>query len=138
MRDRVFIDSNIFLYAFNDGDLQKHKRAIEVIMESSYESVISIQVINEVSNNMLKKLNFTNSEVKEFILDSYKRYKVQSITKEIFANACDIRDSYNISYYDSLIVSSAIYCGCQYLFTEDMQHQQSIFDKLTITNPFAR
>ncbi len=54
MRDRVFIDSNIFLYAFNDGDLQKYKRAIEVIMESSYESVISIQVINEVSNNMLK------------------------------------------------------------------------------------
>ena len=91
MRDRVFIDSNIFLYAFNDSDLQKHKIATSVIMSSSYDSVISVQVINEVSNNMLKKLNFSNNEVKEFVLDSFKRYKVQNFTKEIFANACDIR-----------------------------------------------
>lgn len=136
MRDRVFIDSNIFLYAFNDSDLQKHKIATSVIMSSSYDSVISVQVINEVSNNMLKKLNFSNNEVKEFVLDSFKRYKVQNFTKEIFANACDIRESYNISYYDSLILSAALFSGCKYLISEDMQHQQSIFDILTIINPF--
>jgi len=138
MRDRVFIDSNIFLYAFNDADLQKHTRAIEAIISSNYESVISVQIINEVSNNMLKKLNFSNSEVKEFIVDSYQRYEVQTITKEIFTNACDIRDSYNVSYYDSLILSAALFCECQYILSEDMQHKQSIFDKLTIINPFTK
>ena len=138
MRDRVFIDSNIFLYAFNDANLEKHKKAVEIIMNKSYESVISVQVINEVSNNMLKKLYFTNSEVKEFVLDSYERYEVQTITKEIFTNACDIRDSYNVSYYDSLILSAALFCGCKYIFSEDMQHEQCIFDKLTIINPFIK
>ena len=138
MRDRVFIDSNIFLYAFNDGDLQKHKIAVDVIMSSSYDIVISVQVINEVSNNMLKKLHFTNSEVKEFVLDSFRRYEVQNFTKEIFASACDIRDNYNVSYYDSLILSAALFSGCKYLLSEDMQHKQSIFDKLTIINPFTK
>ena len=83
-------------------------------MNKSYESVIGVQVINEVSNNMLKKLYFTNSEVKEFILDSYERYELQTVTKEIFTNGCDIRDSYNVSYYDSLILSAALFCGCKY------------------------
>ncbi len=76
---------------------------------------INLQVINEVSNNMLKKLKFTNTEIKEFVSDSYDRYIVADTTKEIFILACDIRDKYNISYYDSLILSSAINLKCNIL-----------------------
>jgi predicted nucleic acid-binding protein len=104
-------------------------------MSSDYSYVISIQVINEVSSNMLRKLSFENYEVKEFVEDSYLRYNIQNITKNIFAFACNIRDKYNLSYYDSLIVSSAINSDCKYLYSEDMQHNQEI-NNLTIINPF--
>jgi predicted nucleic acid-binding protein len=136
MRDRIFIDSNIFLYAFNDDDIKKQEAATDIIMNSDYEIVISLQVINEVSNNMLRKLGFKNYEIREFIEDSYKRYNVQNITKNIFLNACDIRDNYNISYYDSLILSSATHSNCAILYSEDMQHNQEIED-LRIVNPFV-
>ena len=136
MRDRVFLDSNIFLYAFNtDDDKIKQQKAAETIMSDDYSYVISIQVINEVSSNMLRKLSFVNSEVKEFVEDSYMRYNIQNITKNIFVSACDIRDKYNLSYYDSLIVSSAINSDCKYLYSEDMQSNQKI-GNLTIINPF--
>jgi predicted nucleic acid-binding protein len=49
--------------------------------------------------------------------------------------ACDIRDSYNISYYDSLIVSTALNAKCTVLYSEDMQHGLKI-DDLVILNPF--
>ncbi len=135
-KERIFIDSNIFLYAFNDADTLRYKIAVETIMNENNENVISTQVINEVSNNMLKKLSFSNSDIKEFIFDSYKRYEVQNITKEILIGACQIREVYNISYYDSMILSTAINSNCLYLYSEDMQHQQTILDKLTIINPF--
>ena len=51
--------------------------------------------------------------------------------------ACDIRDEYNISYYDSLILSSAINLKCSILYSEDMQHNQKI-ENLTIVNPFEK
>ena len=72
---------------------------------------------------------------KDFINDSYERYNILDITKKIFLLACDIRDKYNISYYDSLILSSAIDSKCNILYSEDMQHNQKI-ETLTIINPF--
>jgi predicted nucleic acid-binding protein len=135
MKDNIFIDSNLFLYAFNDDDKKKQELATQIIMNRNNNYFISLQVINEVSNNMLRKLKFTNTEIKDFINDSYERYNVSEITKDIFLLACDIRDKYNISYYDSLILSSAINSKCNILYSEDMQHNQKI-ESLTIINPF--
>jgi len=135
MSDRVFIDSNIFLYAFNDDDLRKQQLATDIIMSRINHCYISIQVINEVSSNMLRKLLSTNDEVEEFVRDSYKRFSVQNITQTVFIQACSLREKYNLSYYDSIIVSSAIEAKCTILYSEDMQHNLQI-KELSIINPF--
>ena len=135
-KESIFIDSNLFLYAFNDTDIAKHKRATKIITNKQYENIISLQVINEVSNNMLKKFSFTNSEIKAFVISCYRRYRVQPITEEVFTKACDLRERYHLSYYDSIIVASALTAQCDYLYSEDMQHQQKIEERLTIINPF--
>jgi predicted nucleic acid-binding protein len=85
---------------------------------------------------MLKKLNFSNIEIEKFILSCYAQYNVIDFSKEVFAKASQIRDKYNISYYDSLILSSAINSKCTILYTEDMQHNQIIENQLKIINPF--
>jgi predicted nucleic acid-binding protein len=133
MRDKVFIDSNIFLYAFSDKNLDKQKIAAQIIKQ---EYTISVQVINEVNNNMLKKLNFSDVEIKKFILGCYERYNVVNYSKDIFINASELRQKYNISYWDSLIISSALENGCTILYSEDMQHNQIIENQLKIVNPF--
>ena len=133
MRDKIFIDSNIFLYAFSNKNFDKQKIAAQIIKQ---EYTINVQVINEVSNNMLKKLNFSNIEIKKFILSCYERYNVVNYSKDIFINASELRQKYNISYWDSLIISSALENGCTILYTEDMQHNQIIQNQLKIVNPF--
>jgi len=48
-------------------------------------------------------------------------------------------EKYSFSFWDSLIVATAIKNGCNTLFTEDLQHNQRItFGKkhLTVINPF--
>jgi len=132
MKDNYFCDSNIFLYAFSKQDEDKQKLASNILLT---ECTISIQVINEVSSNMIKKLKFDNVVISKFVASCYDKYKIINFEKEIFQKACSIRDKYNISYYDSLILSSAISARCNILYSEDMQHNQKIED-LTIINPF--
>jgi predicted nucleic acid-binding protein len=50
--------------------------------------------------------------------------------------AYKIKDKYKFSYFDSLIIATALNHNCQILYTEDMQHNQIIEDKLKIINPF--
>jgi len=137
MKDKIFIDSNIFLYAFNSDGSKKQQTASNIILQENANSFMSVQVINEVSNNMLKKLDFTNSEIREFIEDSYKRFFVINFSKDIFHKASEIRDNYKISYYDSLIVASALSVGCTILYSEDMQNRLIVDNQVTIINPFS-
>jgi predicted nucleic acid-binding protein len=52
-----------------------------------------------------------------------------------YKTAYKIRDNYSFSYWDSLIIASALERGCETLYSEDMQHNQVIENKLTIKNP---
>ncbi len=133
MSDRVFVDSNIFLYAFCTKDLRKQKIAADIVTGTIF---ISTQVINEVSNNMLKKLGFVNHDISAFVEDCYARYSIGMLGKEIFTEAAYLRDRYYFSYYDSLIVAAALWLQCDILLSEDMQNGLVIDEALTIVNPF--
>lgn len=135
MKDSTFLDSNIFLYAFSTKDINKQKVAASLVVKPT---AISTQVINEVSSNLIKKLKFSNNEVAEFVEDCYARYSVVDFTKNIFIKASELREKYNFSYYDSLIVSSALLSHCSTLYSEDMHHGLIIEEQLTIINPFAQ
>jgi predicted nucleic acid-binding protein len=134
MQDKIFIDSNIFLYAFSNKDTSKKHIAENIITN---HNTISTQVINEVSNNMIKKLNFDNSNIEKFIIGCYQKYKVVNFSQDIFIKSIKIRELYNISHFDSLIVSSALQSSCNILYSEDMHHNQLIENKLKIINPFV-
>lgn len=134
MRDNIFIDSNIFLYAFSNLNEAKRVVSLKIISDGG---VISTQVINEVSNNLIKKFLLSNEQISKFILSCYKRYVVLKISKETLLTACFVREKYRLSFYDSLIVSSAILSGCELLYTEDMQDGMLVEDRLLIVNPFV-
>jgi len=131
MKDN-FIDSNIFLYAFSKKDEYKQKIASKILLENKF---ISVQVINEVSVNLLRKFNSSDSEIEKFILSCYERYEIINFDKFLFLNAVALRKRFNISYYDSLIVSAALKAKAKILYSEDMQHNLKI-GGLIIINPF--
>jgi predicted nucleic acid-binding protein len=133
MHDKIFIDTNIFLYAFSDKDSRKQATAKEIVLD---KSTISVQVINETSNNLIKKLGLDENSIKYFIQSAYMRYQVVNFSRNIFIKASDIRMRYQYSYYDSLIIAAALESQCTLLYSEDMHNAQVIDDILTIINPF--
>ena len=63
----TFIDTNIWLYAFNDSqDLQKTRQAKQIIRQTP-QIVISSQIINEVCNNLLRKFGAGETDIRKLV-----------------------------------------------------------------------
>ena len=132
MQGKIFVDSNVILYLFTDAEDKKYK-AYDILVNSP---TISIQVLNEVSNILFKKYELTGKEIKEHIEFLLDFVNVSLITISTINLALDLKDKYKYSYYDSLIIATAIENNCSILYTEDLQDGQVIEGKLKIINPF--
>ena len=137
MSGDTFIDSNVWLYAFvtNPGEEMKNQIA-RTLIEQSSPCVISSQVVVEVCNNLLRKAGMAEDELIPIIEDFYQRYQVRDTGLDCHRTASRLRSAHKFSYWDSLIVASALDAGCSTLYTEDMQHGQMIDARLRILNPF--
>ncbi len=138
MSDKAFIDSNIWLYALIDTPEQntKHIKAKQCLSSES-KIIISTQVVNEVCVNLIKKANKNPSYISEFIRDFTASYEVLSQNKDDLILASTLRQKYHLSYWDSLIVASALKSRCRILYSEDMQDGLIVFEKLRIQNPLC-
>ena len=134
MNDKVFLDTNILVYSYSFTELDKQKISRKLIEET--DSYISTQVLQELVNTLTKKFGKTWKEAKEVVIESGKNNKVFSNESKTISDACLIAEKYQYSFYDSLIISSALSCNCKTLFSEDLQNGQVIEGNLKIVNPF--
>jgi len=133
---KVFIDTNVLIYAYSEDEPNKSKLANKIIF--SNESVISIQVINELSNILYKKFNLTAPLILKLINELEENLEIVDFNINTIKSAHNIKESYRYSYYDSLIIATALENNCLILYSEDMQHNQTIENQLKIINPFKK
>jgi predicted nucleic acid-binding protein len=135
MSDKVFIDSNLWLYAFicQPGEDSKHARARELV-EKPVRYVVSEQVIAEVSANLLRKAGIENAHLMRLVESFYGRCRVVAPSLDMHRRANGLREKYHLSFWDSLIVAATLEAGCNTLLTEDMQHGL-LEDQLRLLNP---
>ena len=127
-----FIDSNIWLYAFIEPP---DKSFIAKSFIKGADITISTQVINEVCVNLVKKAHYPEAKIRNLIESFYNKYSVLEINREILLKASDIRKHHNFSFWDSLILASALLGGCGILYSEDMQ-ADFVMEETRIINPF--
>ena len=136
MNDKIFLDSNILVYSYSDTELEKQHIARNIIAENN--SFISTQVLQELSNILIKKFKKSFKDVGITINESCKNNILLVNSKDTIIKACNIADKYKFSFYDSLIIASALECNCKILYSEDLQHKQVIEKSLSIVNPFFK
>lgn len=98
---------------------------------------ISSQVVNEVLSNILKKKIGTEDYVRKLNDHLYSDYIVLEVLHEDARTASELRGEYFFSYWDSLIVATALRANAEILYSEDMQDGLVIRGKTQIKNPFA-
>ena len=128
---KPFIDSNVVLYLFS-SDTVKADRA-ESLLQSG--GLISVQVLNEVASVCLRKLKMTWEDI-DTVLETLKTTcEVLPVTLASHEKAVGLAERFQISFYDANIAATAILCGADTLFSEDLQNGMSM-DSLTVVNPF--
>ena len=140
-KQQCFLDSNIWLYYILENQSStiqesERKRSIAQALTDSENTIVSTQVINEVCANALKKAAFTEAQTKLLIQTFETRCTVVAPNIEILIKASDLRSRYHFSFWDSLIVSSALSVNTDVLYSEDMQDGLIVDRQLAIVNPF--
>lgn len=107
-----------------------------MISENFEIITISTQVLNEIYNVLYKKIKVEHSQIKEIIIETIINFDISDISTITVLQALELKSKYQFSYWDSLIISAALENDCIILFSEDLQHNQLIENKLKIINPF--
>ena len=134
MNDNVFLDTNIFVYLYSEDEPEKQSIILDILEQAN--CVTSTQVLNEFCSVCLRKLKTPVNEVLQSIEEIRDNCELCYIDIEIIKKTLKLNSKYGYSYYDCLILASALLNDCAYLYSEDMQHNQLIEEKLKIINPF--
>ena len=138
--DRVFVDTNVLAYLFDDAEPTKQERA-RVRLEAEQrvrELVISTQVLQELYVALTRgKAPIATPELAERAVgaaaDGYTTVQVD-VPLVLAAIQTSRQDA--ISFWDALIVQAAARAGCAAVLSEDLNGGQTIAG-VVIENPFA-
>ncbi|MGF6604804.1 putative nucleic acid-binding protein [Paraburkholderia sp. GAS448] len=132
---RFAVDSNVIAYLFS-SDTAKADRAEAAVVQGNPKPVISTQVMNEVTLVMSRKMGLSWPEINTLLGDVEEFCEIVPLTLEVHRQARHIAEHYGFRFYDSCIIAFALLEDCEVFYSEDMQHGQVIFDRLTVINPF--
>jgi predicted nucleic acid-binding protein len=139
MSGRFFIDTNVFVYSFDDRQPDKKVRALALISDAlqTGNGMISWQVMQEFLNVSTRKfLVPLKPEDAKLYLQKVLHPLCQVFPDvDLYSAALEIITKSGYSFYDSLIIASAQRCGCVTLYSEDL-HSGHLVDSVKIINPF--
>ena len=136
--NKIFFDTNILVYSVDENDLQKKEIASQLLTDasSSKTGIISTQSLQEFYNVAVKKLKLSKQIAKEYVELFSSQLTVRQVTVPLILNAIDISIKNKLSFWDSLILSSANDNGCIIVYSEDLNNGQ-IVGGTKILNPFT-
>lgn len=131
-----FVDTNVLVYLFDADAPGKQARARELLRNERDRIAVSVQVLGEFYVTVTRKLAqpLTPGAAAQAV-EELCCFDVRSVRPELVRSAVRRSQSSRMSYWDALIVETALDAGADVLFTEDLQHGQEI-DGLRVVNPF--
>lgn len=136
---KIFFDTNILIYSYDNSDEAKHKIAFDLVSNllSKEDIAISTQVINEFIVVMTNKVKCPLSidEIGKIVARFKENFEIRETGIVDINKAISIYKNHKFSYWDSLIIATAINTNSEILYTEDLQHGR-IVNSLKIIDPF--
>jgi predicted nucleic acid-binding protein len=132
-----FVDTSVLLYAIsrNPGEQDKAKRANDIL--ASRDLALSVQVLQEfyVQATRASRPDPVPHQQAVRLIESFRRFPVQDITSSVVMAALDMRQRFQLSYWDSAIIEASRVMGCTEVLSEDLGDGQD-YAGVRVTNPF--
>ena len=137
MSERVFVDTNVLIYARDRREEGKRERAASWLLSlgSASAARINLQIINELTNWIVRNERHRPLNEVQEELAVLRTWGAKPITDDEVEIAWAVRRHLSYQWFDCLLVASAYNDGCRYFLTEDMTHGAT-FEGLILINPF--
>lgn len=138
--DSVFVDTNVLVYAYDIDSGYKHQIALDIIKDLwlSGRGILSTQTLQEFFVTVTGKISSPmDVGVAEDILRRLSKWNIVVNNTDTIFTAIEIHKQYRFSFWDSLIIASAIGSGSKTLLSEDLSDGQ-IIKGVAVKNPFKQ
>ena len=137
MSDRIFVDTNILVYAYDLDAGAKHERAKKKVLSlwrNTEPPAISVQVLQEFYVNLIR-LGADHADARETVSD-YTSWRVMPNTVSLLESGIDESERWQLSFWDGLILAAARESDASLLWSEDLSAGQD-YDGVIVHNPLA-
>ncbi len=137
--DKTFLDTNIVIYAYDASAGLKHEIARQIMTDlwTSGNGILSTQVLQEFYVNVTRKIpKPLNFDLARQIVADLLKWDVVVNGGDSILDAIDLQKRHNFSFWDAMIISSALTGGAATLLSEDLTDGQ-IISGVAIRNPFT-
>jgi predicted nucleic acid-binding protein len=137
MPGRVFLDTNVLVYAQDAGVPEKQRKSRELIagLAESADGVISTQVLQEFFVAATRKLNVAPLAAKG-VVKTFSVFDTVQVSPALIQEAIDCSILNQLSFWDSLILVAAASAGCRSVLSEDLNPGQAVLG-VRVQNPFS-
>jgi predicted nucleic acid-binding protein len=138
MPDKIFVDTNMLVYAHDVSAGVKHMVAKQRIQElwENKSGYSSIQVMQEFYVTVTQKVpNPIDNATAIEVIRNLSYWNVHEPSIDDIINAIDIQIRYQVSFWDAMILQSALQLECDLLWSEDLNPGQ-VFQGIKLINPF--
>jgi predicted nucleic acid-binding protein len=135
----VFVDTNILVYAYDRTAGEKHKRARTLLenLWANSRGCISLQVLQEFYVVITQKVpDPLDPESAAAILRDLAFWRIHAPVAEDVLGAIELQQRHRVSFWDAMILWSAVQLGCAEVWSEDLSHGQA-YDGVRVINPLT-
>ena len=137
--ERVFVDTNILVYAYDRSAGEKHHRAATLLSQlwDKGGAIISTQVLQEFAVVSTRKLSKPLSvEQVCGIITDLTTWEVVVLSPQFTLDALKLTKTKQLSFWDAMIITAAIKGAATVLYSEDLGHGCTIAG-VRVNNPLA-
>ncbi len=137
-KKKQFVDTNIFLYAYDNSSHEKQSKAKDLISHlwATDQGCLSIQVLQEFYVNVTKKIPKPLPPMRAGqIIEDLSCWQLHVPLVEDILEAINIQQRNHLSFWDALIICSAKSLDCKTIWSEDLSSGH-FYEGLQILNPF--
>jgi predicted nucleic acid-binding protein len=133
----VFFDTNIFIYVVSGAPADQHRKQVAQRLLAGTDFGISVQVLQEFMDVTLRnsELGLSPQEISEMV-GFMATYPIVETSVALARSAFEIKNRFQVRYWDAAIIAAAQELGCETLYTEDLNHGQD-FGGVKVLNPFV-
>jgi len=129
----IALDTNILIYSHDTTDLYKQNIARDLMLTFP---VVSAQVVSEYINVLRRIMVISKDKLLSLCAKTLENTRIYPVDVTVIRIAEQLAHRYDLQVFDSIIIASSIEAGCEILYSEDMQHNLLIEQRLRIVNPF--